>query len=161
MKYLIYLFTIVLIGSSCSQIKNKQKKSQLDERIENSKFSTEYKLIKEIIEDTDVLIDKDNVFGCIENDFNEYGGCQSCPDWIRDEFNTSDLIIIKEYSNNINIDLFKKKNLEFLVIHTKMPGADYGITFEFYRIDNKWCLNALRFYQPEIKKEKKSIKFWD
>jgi hypothetical protein len=42
-----------------------------------------------------------------------------------------------------------------------MPGKEYGITFDFDRIDNKWCLHALKLYQPEIKIEKKSIKFWD
>jgi hypothetical protein len=81
MKILIYIFTIVLIASSCSQIKNKQKKSQLDDKIKNSKYSTEYRLIKEIIEDTDVLIDKDNVNGCIDENIYDYS-CrgQSCDD---------------------------------------------------------------------------------
>jgi hypothetical protein len=147
MKYLIYIFTFVFIASSCSHIKGDSKISQLDERIKNSKFSTEYKLIKEIIEDTDVLIEKDNVNGCIEDEFNEYGGCQSCPDWIRDEFNTSDLIIIKEFSNKFYHNGLREY-IEYLTVDTKMLGNEYGITFEFDRIDDKWCLHALRIYPP-------------
>jgi hypothetical protein len=160
MKIPLYIFTIVIIASSCSQIKGDSKISQLDERINNSEFSTEYKLIKEIIKDTDVLIDKDNVYGCIEDDFNEYGGCDGCVGIIDDYYNTSDLIIIKEFSNKYYHSGLRQ-DFEYLVIHTKMPGKDYGITFDFDRIDDKWCLNALRLYQPEIKIEKKSIKFWD
>jgi adenylate kinase family enzyme len=123
MKILIYLFTIVFIASSCSQIKNNQKKSQLDERIENSKYSTEYRLIKEIIEDTDVLIDKDNVNGCIDENIYDYS-CRGCIDIVDCYFNIYDLIIIKEYSEKYYHNGLRKY-FEFLVIHTKMPGADY------------------------------------
>ena len=144
MKIILFAIALALFTSSCSQINKKQSESQLDERIRNSEFSTEYRLIKEIIEDTDILIEKNNANGCIKDNFNEFG-CHECIEIIEDYFNLRDLIIIKEHSNKY-YHYGARKYIEYLVIHTKMPEHKHGITFDFDRIDDKWCLSALRLY---------------
>ena len=148
MKIILFAIALALFTSSCSQINKKQSESQLDERIRNSEFSTEYRLIKEIIADPDVLIEKDYVSGCISDYFNDYNDdIDIFIDGIDDYYNTSDVIIIKEYSNKYYHEALREY-VEFLVIHIKMPEHKYGITFDFDRVGDKWCLSALRIYPP-------------
>jgi hypothetical protein len=149
MKIEIIALILINFVCSCSLLKDDLKFSQIDERIKNSKFSTEYKLIKEIIEDTDVLIDKDNVYGCIANDFNEYGGCDACVEVIRDGFKIDELQILEENHETFYNGL--EKEVKALIITTKMQGKEYGISFwfRFDTIDDKWCLHAL-YLNPHL-----------
>ena len=136
MKILIYIFTIVLIGSSCSQINGKRSESQLDEKIKNSKYSTEYRFIKEIIENPDSLYHQNYSVGCFTNWFINYYDDRNIRR-IKETFNycIDDLILVNEDQHG--------QDLEIIIIE-----GNKGKGFSFWNVlfNGRWCLDMITIY---------------
>jgi hypothetical protein len=116
----------------------------LEDEIKESSYPNELKLIKAIINDPKILIKRDNVIGCIN------------PTIMNTEFWTS--FIEEHYTDNI-CSIKSVKTIEHdytdklnnfwwhsLEIHLELDSEIWGITFEFFLDDEKWCLGNIDHY---------------
>jgi hypothetical protein len=135
---LIVLSSILFLNSCCSSL--------LDNETYTSQYPVVFKQIKLILENPNILEEKQLDSACISETFLQE---KFWVNFIREHYkgNICSIETIYHYEHYYYHEYFKK-NQHILVINIELEDNMWGISFEFLEENGNWCLRKLRHYPP-------------